>query len=474
MRMIQRAQLDALLAPLPEEVGQPVEECEAYVRLDEELMKIGSLHHGEIDWASAEALAIDLLSETGKDLRVLGHLLHCWQQGGEAQPFALSLELLAGVLTRWWDRAYPRPGSAGQRFRERLFQQFIRRAVNLIERVDFQQAADTHEASLEALRTLRQAASDQRLTGHDLEELLALLVRATPASPGADETEVPAAATTSAEGEPTSQESRAPEPYFEAGNERGNRQALLKMADFINEQAPGEALGYRLRRYAIWHAILSLPATRDGRRTELAAVSVDLAAEYREAAMGQPALADWQRIEHSLALCPFWLEGHRLSAEMARRLAFPDCAAAIHDEAMRFVARLEGIEALTFSDGSPFVDSDTWQWLEEGAGGRDGGDSAGAGAVGAPWQAGLEAAREALDASGLATALAVLEEGLASAGSPREGVYWRLTCADLLREAGLPGLARQHYQTLYEAVSTLGLKNWEPALPARLASMLES
>ncbi|WP_236551335.1 type VI secretion system protein TssA [Billgrantia tianxiuensis] len=263
---------------------------------------------------------------------------------------------------------------------------------------------------------------------------------------------------------------KLPEMRLEAGNERGNRQALLKMADFLSEQGIGDPLGYRLRRHAIWHAIQALPATRDGVRSELAPPSADRVAEYREALTRGADVALWQRIENSLAVSPYWLEGHRLSASAAERLGHPRCAAAIRDEASRFVERLPGIESLTFNDGSAFVDDETRHWLQAvpagaAAGGQEGG--------GDPWQEGLAEARERLASEGLEAALAGLDRGLAQARSPREVAYWRLASADLLRDAGLAALAGQHYRAVRESLAGLGLEQWEPALLKRLERAVE-
>ncbi|WP_136248081.1 type VI secretion system protein TssA [Halomonas borealis] len=475
MQITQYHQLAALLDPIAEGVGQPVVDHEDYDWLDEEMMKVGSLRHGEVDWHGAETRAARLLAEHGKDLKVLGHLLHCLQHDGDPARFALSLELLAGALEGWWEEAYPFAGPRGKRARPKLFQQFAQRALTLAEGLDFLGAAEEHAACRQGLARLRERATGHELPDEPLADLARLFEKATPSASAPAPASSPqaaggeATATPSAEAEPAT--ARAPEARLESGNDRGNRQALLKMADFLNEQSPGEALGYRLRRHAVWHAIQGLPMTRDGARTELAPVAGDRIAEYREAAAGRPTLDDWRRIENSLALAPYWLEGHRLSAEVARRLEHPRCAEAIRDETARFIGRLPGIEALTFSDGTAFLDAETQTWLADVAG--PGAPAAVMGG-GDPWQAGLETARERLAEEGLAPALAVLDEGLAATASPRENIYWRLASADLLHEAGLAALARQHYQALHDAVANLELEHWEPALPARLAAALEA
>ncbi|MCE8035101.1 type VI secretion system protein TssA [Halomonas sp. MCCC 1A11057] len=473
MRIVNETQLEKVLAALPPEgVGRPVDDSGDYAWLDEEMMKIGSLQHGGVDWEGAETRAVRLLSTTGKDLKVLGHLLHCLQRGGDGVRFALSLRLLSGSLEQWWETAYPYGGVKGARLRPRLFQQFSQRALALATALDFDNAADEHQACEAALEALLEAARTRELPDEALVDLQRQLRQARPRQAAAEAVPSAPSGQAASAGPATAGAAAAklPEMRLEAGNERGNRQALLKMADFLSEQGIGDPLGYRLRRHAIWHAIQALPATRDGVRSELAPPSADRVAEYREALTRGADVALWQRIENSLAVSPYWLEGHRLSASAAERLGHPRCAAAIRDEASRFVERLPGIESLTFNDGSAFVDDETRHWLQAvpagaAAGGQEGG--------GDPWQEGLAEARERLASEGLEAALAGLDRGLAQARSPREVAYWRLASADLLRDAGLAALAGQHYRAVRESLAGLGLEQWEPALLKRLERAVE-
>ncbi|EPC00232.1 hypothetical protein L861_06985 [Litchfieldella anticariensis FP35 = DSM 16096] len=482
MQITADAHLAPLLEPLKEEeegrgVGQPVADSADYAWLDEEMMKIGSLQHGEVDWQGAEARAVRLLSETGKDLKVLGHLLHCLQRSGDGVRFALSLRLLAGSLEQWWHQAYPFQGPRGEKMRPRLFQQFSQRAVKLASALDFKGADDEYQACQASLDALASLAREHGLPQGELDELRRCLVdaRSRDDAPAPAETSSASTAETVSDNgsaSPTSSGGMAkmPELRLEAGNERGNRQTLLKLADFLNEQSPGEVLGYRLRRHATWSGIQVLPATRDGERTELAPVSADRAADYREAVERGGDTALWRRIENSLAVSPYWLEGHRLSATLAKRLGHIRCADSIRDETARFVTRLPGIEALTFNDGTPFVDGETQRWLHSVPASATGGSHIG----GDPWQAGLEEARECLAEQGLEVALKILDQGLAAARSPRDSTYWRLASADLLHEAGLEALARQHYRAVHQSVINIDLSQWEPALLARLEASLKA
>lgn len=469
-RIGREADLASLVTPLAKGggVGLPVADDADYAWLDEELMKAGSLQHGGIDWAGAEQRAIRLLADRGRDLRVLAHLLHCLQRDRDVTRFVLSLQLLQHGLSGWWSEAYPMPGRRGVAWRARLFTTIIRRATSLAGQLQ----GVTDGAARRCRDTaagLRSPAAEHGLPEAVLTELEQALDRLVPAAegvPAAVSDPSPPAHGRHASAGPNKAASEAeglPEPR--PGDVRGTRDALLRVADHLTDQAPDHPLGYRLRRFAIWQAIESPPPTRDDGRTELAPVAAERAARYREAAQhGDGTL--WARLEQSLAVSPFWLEGHRLSSELARHLGHESCAHAIREEAAHFLERLPGLADCRFSDGGPFIDGTTRAWL---TGPEPAGATAGAGAD--PWTQALIEAQEQLAQDGLGAALGVLDRGLAGAGSPREAAYWRLASADLLHSAGLEALARQQYRALRSAIDGLGLTQWEPRLVERLDAL---
>ncbi|WP_232209268.1 type VI secretion system protein TssA [Alkalilimnicola ehrlichii MLHE-1] len=469
-RINREPDLALVLAPLSADrvAGQPVAEDPDYAWLDEELIKVGSLQHGGIDWAGAERRAIRLLSGLGKDLRVLAHLLHCLQREGDATRFELALLLLQRCLGTWWSEAHPAPGDRGSRWRTRLFSTIVRRAAALAEGLEGA-AAPTLRRCRHAVDGLRSATQDAGLSPHPLAELDQALVRVTPAPRTAPPADDPGQGEQAPRHQPPAPEkpsAGARIPELRPGNERANREALQRVADHLNDQSPDHPLGYRLRRYALWRSIDTLPPARDGQRTELAPMAADLAARYREAVQGRGDHALWARLEQSLAVSPFWLEGHRLSAEMARQLGHEPCARAIREETAHFIACLPGLVDLRFSDGSPFADEATRCWLAEEAAAGIAQNGAGE-----PWDRALAEARESLAEDGLAAALERLDRGLAAAGSPRASAYWRLASADLLHHAGLQALAHQQYQAVHSVVRGLALERWEPHLVKRLEAI---
>src|SRR5680860_878574 len=65
--------------------------------LENEIMKIGSLAHTDIDWSKVESESLKILSARSKDLKVLGFLLIALQRGDDGERFVLSLYLLNRV-----------------------------------------------------------------------------------------------------------------------------------------------------------------------------------------------------------------------------------------------------------------------------------------------------------------------------------------------------------------------------------------
>lgn len=123
-------------------------------------------------------------------------------------------------------------------------------------------------------------------------------------------------------------------------------------------------VGYQLRRFGLWAHIQAAPPARQGNRTELMAVPLDITRVYEEAIAStafDPALL--QRIEKSVTACPYWIRGSFLAATVATRLAMGEVAEAIRCATARFVQRMPALQQLCFSDGTVFVDDQCLAWV---------------------------------------------------------------------------------------------------------------
>ncbi|MDY6816054.1 MAG: type VI secretion system protein TssA [Pseudomonadota bacterium] len=473
----QHPYVDQVLSPIQGEtgVGESLAEDSTLEFLEDEIMKVGSLAHNDIDWHKVEREALKLLADRSKDIKVLGFLMLSLQRGGDGERFALSLYLLHRVLDDWWQSAWPYPGANGQRARKMLFTQMLQRALKAVESLSFDASVgDGRQFCLDLIDKLDAQARDRDLPDDALFDLKRVVEKLSKP----DQAPVAKAASQGASTIKRDNQAR-PEPAGSAntstataslgnltldpGNERATRQSLLKVAELLTSTEPDNALGYRMRRYAIWQNITSLPPTRDGKRTDLAAVSADRVAEYKEALDKTPDLELWQRIEQSLSVSPFWLDGHWLSARAAMAVGNTDCAEAIREALKAFVDRLPQLSELTFNDGTPFLSDDGADWLHTAP---TAGKGSGGGAN--PWEQAFDSAVELTRQNRLAPAMELLEQGLADAREPRDRFYWRLASARLLKETGLKALAAEQIQDLKNQVRGRVLDDWEPALIKQL------
>lgn len=440
--------------------------------VETELVKLGSLAHNQVDLNAVAEACLGLLESRTKDMRVLAQLLRCLQHPAKATPLGAAISLLEAWIQAYWLLAWP--GNASQK--QRLMVQIVKRFEGALPRIcESASAAELAQLLAQAEQLERVWLAQCPDKGELLDPLVMGLKRAQrqqvaqaqadaagqPQSSGAAAASNPASVGPSASGAMLlSGGDGSAGVDVDSSNDRAWRQTQLKVAELLIERQPEAAVGYRLRRHAVWAGITAVPMSGAGNKTPLAPMSADMVDEYR-AAMNAPDQGLWQRIEQSLTLAPYWFEGHRLSAEVAQKLGFGAVAQAIAEELGTFLQRLPALRELAFSDGSPFLSPECSRWLQPAKGG-----SAGSG------EAGLaEEVAQRHGEQGVAAALTLLDERMAQLKEPRDRFHALLVQAELLAQEGMEALARQHYQHLWQEASRLGLSHWEPGLVNRLESL---
>ncbi len=465
-----------LLTSLPDEQirGAVLADEPRWDYVETELVKLGSLAHSQVDLNAVAEACLGLLESRTKDMRVLAQLLRCLQHPAKATPLGAAISLLEAWIQAYWLLAWP--GNASQK--QRLMVQIVKRFEGALPRIcESASAAELAQLLAQAEQLERVWLAQCPDKGELLDPLVMGLKRAQrqqvaqaeanaagqPQSSGAAAAGSPALAASSASGTGAmvlSGGGGSAAVDVDSSNDRAWRQTQLKVAELLIERQPEAAVGYRLRRHAVWSGITTVPMSGPGNKTPLAPMSADMVDEYR-AAMNAPDQGLWQRIEQSLTLAPYWFEGHRLSAEVAQKLGFGAVAQAIAEELGTFLQRLPALRELAFSDGSPFLSPECGRWLQPAKGG-----SAGSG------EAGLaEEVAQRHGEQGIAAALALLDERIAQLKEPRDRFHALLVQAELLAQEGMEALARQHYQHLWQEASRLGLSHWEPGLVNRLESL---
>lgn len=278
---------------------------------------------------------------------------------------------------------------------------------------------------------------------------------------------------------PTSQatpETRTPPAPIQTGDKKEAAQALstlldqlLGMADFYFQNAPTNPLSYRLRRLWAWLPLVAPPPaeiglTRIPPPDSIVKPSIEqlLAAGNHEAALRA---AESRVTEHR-----FWLDISRFTATALENLgpSYKAARSAVCAETLLLVERLQGLDNLNFSDGTPFADPETRDWLKglslgDGDAAQTGGDPLAATVNQALTQArGLLKDKKPLDAVDL------VQQGLEAAVTGKARLFWRLALGRLLLLAGKPDLAAPLNGKSLEDIEAHDLETFDPDLALQI------
>lgn len=442
-----------LQTPLsPEQLAQPLAEDDPeWDAIDSQMVRLGSLAHASLNIAQLQQQLLALLTEKSKDFRLIVHLLRTLQHAGQPDELMLAVSLLTDYVQHFWQIAWPQDPRYKTRF-----------AGQILKRFDSAAGSFSASASAEQGESMQGLLAHLAQVWHPLDAALAqqvdgLRARYTPQTNFAVVTPQATAEPSRPAVPPAQQPTVASTPALniDRSSDKAWRQTLLQLADMLCELQPETAMGYRLRRYAVWGALSAPPMAQADGRTPLAAVSADRTADYL-ARVATADLALWREVEQSLTLAPYWLDGHVLSAQIAQRLGHEPVAQAIRDELNDFLARLPALASLCFSDMTPFLSPDSSRWLGQHETSGNGNSAIEQDEI---WQCyhqqGLQAALQMLDAQ-------------PEPPDPRAHFYRQLLSNQLLEAAGLTTLAQQHYHHLGLLAQQMTLSTWEPSLIALL------
>jgi type VI secretion system protein VasJ len=453
-----------LLTPIdPEQpAGHFDVEDETYQAIDQEMVKLGGLREGDIDWAYIDEASRQYLATQCKHWRILGHLQVAWLRTRQWARWADALGLIAGMVEKYWDSAHPKPGPTGYLNKRKQVQRLLGELVQVLPTLERSSFEPAYQAAAElALANLQRCVESAKLDPVPLDALQRKLDKYSEPVVATE----PIRATTSSNA--LDSVFTSPKPLAPS-NEREQRRAVLNMAEQINQQDPYDPTGYQLRRFGLWsHLRTAPPITRD-RRTELTAVPKEIVDGYQDALNHnaiEPNLL--LRIEKSVCASPYWLRGSYLAAQVASRLAMEEVAAAIRQTCERFICRLPALLELCFSDGTPFVDTQTQAWIT-------GADQSQA--TGSPVQeyAGLrDELTTQLNTEGVEVVLLRLQDLHSTHDSPRQRSYATVIAADLLASRGLSWLADDLYANVARLMRDTTAQGWEPELYRKVAQPID-
>ena len=453
-------------------------------------LSIASSDTTGIDWQKVIKLSSSILAEKSKNIQVATYLAAALLETGKFEGLDQGLTVVTDLVGNFWENMYP----PKKRLRGRLnaISWWLDRVTSFLQTYDGAPLpGDRVGAVKDMFKSLDQALSekteDAPMFNHLLEYMDRLPVREEPAS-GASAGDQTASADASAQEAPPSAVSApstaaapkagsGPAPTAPAPADPQSSQDALRTLDenltnlarisyYLQEQDLSSALPYHLTRIAAWVTIDQLPMA-DGGKTMLPPPD----GMIRGGLDSLMAAKDYEGVvraaEARVGEFLFWLDMSRLAAQALDEMGgrYEAARDAVTAQTALYVRRLPGLENLTFSDGTPLADQETRAWLKNISGGPSDQPM-----VVPEGGAESEAAEALTQALGLgrdkktAEAVSLLEKRLATSGSARAGLVWRLTLVRLLFNLARPDLARPHLKAIMAQVDEFRVEEWEPQL----------
>ncbi len=362
-------------------IGTPNIQSEFFNDVEREIMKIGSLQHGDVAWDVIYNQSINYLKKECKDYKVIGFLMRYMLQTKDLVKITQFLKVLAEFNKQYLFGAYPAPNAkkeikgAKQRILKLIFsylETFIRSEIKNIQDAD-----DTKELLISIVSLEKQLSGSKILSEYlqTIAELvdsaLQTLILKNDAKQVKQKGNVVAKTDNITDKdnnnvqENTTDVSILPPHTLSLDSIRDVKLSYLKLAEHSNATIPSDILGYSLRRFAMWNSITTVPLINGTGHTEMTAVSVDRVADYKQELASSPSITLLRKIEKTLETSPFWFEGNYLSFQCAELIGYKDVSKEIRRQTQKILNRFPSFYEMKFRCGTDFVSHEVKSWLQQ-------------------------------------------------------------------------------------------------------------
>lgn len=454
-----------------------------------------------VNWRQVIALSSGIIETRGKDLLIGAWLTYGLAREENLHGLAVGLGILKGMVAEHWEQM--QPPAARERARVGILEWLVGRATPIcesdVQESDWAAAICAYDALSEidaltserltkeqvaygdlmrALRPLRDAArrgleeqAQQRARAEA--EAKAQEESAAQAAAAKPESTIPATPAASARPAVAAPSAVAPVavavPAAAAPIDLASidqlPETLRILSSALLARDAADPRAYLLSRIASWWRIRQLPP-HDGGRTGAMPPIEEMAsvAALRQAAQNVEAL---RALNELVWTAPFWFEGHRLTAEILAALgpAHADAQATVAGAMNLLFRRFPALLGFSFSDGKPFADPATRDWIAENGGGG------GTTATSDPLDRVVAEAR-ALVAGGKAPDAIEMLAGLTRGEiGGRARLLRQIAQARFCLDVGLIAPALPLLDHLEAMLTSHDLEAWEPALAVQVAEL---
>jgi len=464
--------------------------------LSEEIAKLGSPTAGSaIDWDNVVALAADILENQSKHLQAASYMSYALLKKDGLEGLSVGVHVLNDLAVNFWDTLFPpKKRMKGRRGIIDWWQEKVTEFAASADPVTWdKEKRDALLADLDSLdEFLGEHMEDAPLLKPLKRSIESLIAEEKPPEPApepepAARSKTPAPETSEfqkAASPPSASAAPARAPTEKAASDSDADPAdickqglnlLAKSIGGLRQKDFTDPVAYRLNRVAAWTPIDEAPAATGG-KTMLPPPDEQIVSALN----GLYESAKWEELadssESKVRQYLFWLDLSRYVAESMENLGHEAVRDVIEAETALFVKRLSGIEKLSFSDGTPFADPETRQWIKklgEKTSKKGGGTEEGAaGGIRQTIENESTQAQKLVKDKRPDEAVALFRRNLAGCFSAREKFLRKTALCRLLISTRQTRIAGSYINDLLSDIDTYGLETWEPEVAVEALSVV--
>ncbi len=338
-----------------------------FEELQGEVGKLSSLSGpGSVDWGKVIKLSSEILAEKSKDLLAASYLAVGLIYQKQIEGFAIGLKIYQELLETFWERLYP----AKMKGRAGAIEWWVEKteaALNQVkERTIPQDQIHLLNEQLGKIEEFLNQHLEEPPSLRPIWDQLDSLSPPPPPPPEKPKEEAPSPAPE----KPSRPEPEAPVMIASAPDaQKALNQGIQKIREavaFLHQDSLSNPLPYRWNRIILW-ANVDAPPPATNHQTRIPPPPGQIKTMLSEL----KTKGDHQNLiksaEARLPQFIFWIDLNRYVSEGLANLGehFQRAKEAVNQETAFLLHRLSGLEQLAFSDGTPFADPETKEWIKE-------------------------------------------------------------------------------------------------------------
>jgi type VI secretion system protein VasJ len=432
-----------------------------------------------MDWGKVARLSSEILAQKSKDLRVASYLSIALIYTQQIEGFAGGLRVYLDLLEQFWENLFPL--KARMRGRVMALEWWLEKtetALNQMKKTSIaREQINLIRDTAEKIDQFLQHNIEEHLSLSPVYEFLNSLDALSEEQPG-EKVHAQASPEAAKQGVPVSATEVKEEGLIEAISTPREAEQVLnfavrKMSDvatYFWQQDISNPMLYRLDRITAWMTVGELPPSTDTqtRIPPPAAQVKNILDDLKNRGDHESLL---KVVEEKLSQFIFWIDLNRLAAEALSALGdkYERANQAVCQETALFIHRLPGLEELAFSDGTPFADHETRQWLKMISLSATSEPSESAAITesdvsseGVMIQQEMKEAQALIRKKKLIEAIDRIQQKIHQSFSRKEKLLWRLALSQLFINNNKPQFLIPHLEQIMTDIDMFKLEEYDP------------